>query len=1231
MSAKLPKGLAKQKNVKIKAQVALAIYSFSMMVPLANVHSASKPEYSVSKTSGHGEYILHVMHTGDTLESVAKQYAISVDELREANQVLGGEWAPRAVVLPSSAIADSGVFHPLFKIYTLRKGDTLDSIAARHNRSVKELITLNSTVMPAGTIRSITEGGSLLVPVVKTADMSTNSAPSQSEQKIASTLSSLGQSLSDTEVEDRGQQLTDQAVNRVTGMATSSVGQAIEGVLNKKGTAKVGISASVESGQVDYSLDYLHPMLETETSTLFSQIGMRTSNEREIGNIGVGYRSAVNEGLMLGANMFLDQDFSRDHTRASVGVEAWAEAARLSANVYTPVSGWKDSEDHELITDPETYILQERPAKGWDVNVEGPIPGVPQLAVTGEYFEWKGDKVDALGSRGELEKDPKGYSVGVKWQPMPLVGFVAEHSEVSGSDSDFSLGMDLTWNFDLSLQEQLDSTNSFAVKPLDQARKELVTRNHEMVLEYREKSKVAPIQPLEFAVDNIEGTAGQRGQGPQVSGVQPGYSVAYSSSMPDVVAIHPTTGYLISSPTIAAASVVVSITATEIGGSGAASQSTSRSTGYQIKLKAQNHVPTATNLDIQGILQVGQKLVGSYTFADNDGDPGNDGASDASTVLWTGGATTKQTQREYLLTQADVGRVLRFSVKPKSAAGSVGELASITTASAPGVVGGGTNPPGSVVEAAIPAVSNLDIRGTLQVGQTLTGTYAFADNDGSETNDASNNASTMQWSGGGTAGITTAEYVLTSADAGKVLAFEVTAQTTIGVLGNTENITTATAPSVIGGGSNPPGSVIEVAIPAVSNLDISGTLQVGQTLTGRYVFADNDENATNDAANNASLMQWTGGGTSGNTTADYPLTSADVGKVLAFEVTAQTTAGVRGNTESITTATAPSVIGGGSNPPGSIEPAEGVPSVSGVDIAGILQVGQDLTGSYLFADNDTDPTNDAQNDASTMLWSGGGTSDADKVYRLTTSDVGKVLTFSVTAKTTAGTLGNEMSITTATAPSVGGGGSMPPGSIVDPAAIPAVSSLDIVGTLQVGETLEGKYVFADNDGDAGNDATNDRSEMRWTGGGTRGNDTASYQLTSADVGKVLAFNVRAKNAQDVFGNFARITTAEAPGAIGGGGGGTVTDPAVPLNVTIHIQGGGVLTGRPQVGQALEAQAVCEGACIPGNVTYQWMIQSQGRGGFEAIPGATDKVYTPLGSQQRRELQVSVGAAAPVQH
>ncbi|MDA8486735.1 hypothetical protein NNO07_27020, partial [Pseudomonas resinovorans] len=106
-----------------------------------------------------------------------------------------------------------------------------------------------------------------------------------------------------------------------------------------------------------------------------------------------------------------------------------------------------------------------------------------------------------------------------------------------------------------------------------------------------------------------------------------------------------------------------------------------------------------------------------------------------------------------------------------------------------------------------------------------------------------------------------------------------------------------------------------------------------------------------------------------------------------------------------------------------------------------------------------------------------------------------------------------------------------------------------------------------------------------------------------------------------------VTTADAPSGIGGGTNppGIVVDPSAPQSVTIKLADGGALTGRPQVGQTLVAETTCLETC--GTLTYQWKVESSaGSGNFENIPGATSERYTPLASQQRRELQVGVVVA-----
>jgi hypothetical protein len=299
------------------------------------------------------------------------------------------------------------------------------------------------------------------------------------------------------------------------------------------------------------------------------------------------------------------------------------------------------------------------------------------------------------------------------------------------------------------------------------------------------------------------------------------------------------------------------------------------------------------------------------------------------------------------------------------------------------------------------------------------------------------------------------------------------------------------------------------------------------------------------------------------------------------------------------------VSGGGTTPPGSIIEAVAAPIVTVTNITGVLQVGQALTGVYGFNANGGNAI-----DASTMQWLNGGHTDTDTSYLLAADDVGKVLTFEVTAKNGLNVPGNKDSMTTATALGVSGGGTTPPGSIIDAAAAPIVSVTNITGTLQVGQTLTGVYGFNANGGNA-----IDASTMQWLNGGHNDTDT-SYLLAADDVGKVLTFEVTAKNGLNVSGNKDSMTTANATGVSGGGGGGSIIDPAAPATVTIS----GEVGGYPQVGAPLTAAVTCVSTCAP--LTYEWLIESAiGSGNYQPIGGATASTYTPVGGDQLRKVKV----------
>ena len=95
--------------------------------------------------------------------------------------------------------------------------------------------------------------------------------------------------------------------------------------------------------------------------------------------------------------------------------------------------------------------------------------------------------------------------------------------------------------------------------------------------------------------------------------------------------------------------------------------SNNRVVGHFAESLKPNAAPTASSVTITGAATVGQELIGSYTYADADGD--NEGAS---TFVWKRGSTviSGATALKYVLVADDVDQKLTFCVTPVASAGT---------------------------------------------------------------------------------------------------------------------------------------------------------------------------------------------------------------------------------------------------------------------------------------------------------------------------------------------------------------------------------------------------------------------------------------------------------------------------------------------------------------------------------------------------------------------------------
>jgi len=171
-----------------------------------------------------------------------------------------------------------------------------------------------------------------------------------------------------------------------------------------------------------------------------------------------------------------------------------------------------------------------------------------------------------------------------------------------------------------------------------------------------------------------------------------------------------------------------------------------------------NAAPVASNVSISGAnndgtANVGSTLTGNYTYSDADNDQ-----QGTSTFRWLSGGTpiSGATSKTYVVQSGDQGASLTFEVTPVATSG--------TSPGAPV-----TSP--AVVGNSAPVANTVTISGTPDVGNILTGTYAYSDAD----NDSEGN-STYRWllDGSPIAGETGTTYTVAPSDSGHDITFEVT-------------------------------------------------------------------------------------------------------------------------------------------------------------------------------------------------------------------------------------------------------------------------------------------------------------------------------------------------------------------------------------------------------------------------------------------------------------------------
>ncbi|OKP23811.1 inverse autotransporter beta domain-containing protein [Serratia fonticola] len=285
------------------------------------------------------------------------------------------------------------------------------------------------------------------------------------------------------------------AKNKAKSQVVAPVQKEVQDFLGKFGKAQVNIAVDDKGSLKGSGGSLFSPWYETDSLVAFTQVGIHGQDDRLIGNVGAGVRHDQGDWL-LGYNVFIDQDISRSHTRGGVGAELWRDNLKLGANYYHPLSSWKDSKDFD------DYL--ERPAKGFDVRAQGYLPAYPQLGASMVYEQYFGDEV-ALFGKDNLQSNPHAVTVGVDYTPVPLLTLKLSHKAGQNGKSEQKADLQLSYQIGTPLDKQLDPDRVAQARSLKGSRYDLVDRNYDIVLEYKEKQGVFDLDLAAVPATLLEG------------------------------------------------------------------------------------------------------------------------------------------------------------------------------------------------------------------------------------------------------------------------------------------------------------------------------------------------------------------------------------------------------------------------------------------------------------------------------------------------------------------------------------------------------------------------------------------------------------------------------------------------------------------------------------------------------------------------------------------------------
>ncbi|MGL5759757.1 MAG: inverse autotransporter beta domain-containing protein [Plesiomonas sp.] len=359
--------------------------------------------------------------------------------------------------------------------YTLKSGETIESVSKKNNLTVEQLWRFNRNLFSHDKelFYNLGVGSEIMIPSAKL-KRSANEI-NEYDYKFASGVKNAASVLVAEESKS----------NVAFGYFNSYVNSTLADVLNRNFTAEINVNYDLNAGLVDSSADLLYPLFDDDNNTIFTQFGLRYYDDKSVMNIGFGHRYFESESYLLGYNIFYDQQLNyNQHKRFGLGGEFSSNYVTLNTNLYKGVSGWESS---SLLDD-----YDERVADGFDVIGEYRFKSIPKLSTTFSYEKYFGDEV-ALFGLNEKQKDPYSVSAGFKYSPMSLVDFNIKHKIGRSGVNDSSVGVTVNYDFNQSLDSQLRMDLNDFIIPFNKDRHSLVKRNNNIALEYKKQDVISVV------------------------------------------------------------------------------------------------------------------------------------------------------------------------------------------------------------------------------------------------------------------------------------------------------------------------------------------------------------------------------------------------------------------------------------------------------------------------------------------------------------------------------------------------------------------------------------------------------------------------------------------------------------------------------------------------------------------------------------------------------------------